>query len=894
MLVRPDTLHEHNFEYDDRGGGNAIDAVCLNETTCPLPKKGSMPVITLTIMAPLHTAYGDGKDPAASLHNLNDFNEETGLKVSADAVCYYRATKNGTTYTEFGEPLTATPTDVGDYVAKITVGPEGNSATASVGYSIARGTPAYATPSDLKGSFADKLSAVSLPTATDGSWNWQNTDETVGLGGEFEAVFTPKDSTHYAPVTVKVPVALADPTTSVTVTLRWIPATPSDVTQVSAQLKDKEGHQIALTLKPDSGWSMTVLNLPKYNENGRIQYTLETQNVTSAARGEFRPTVTVNVGKDDTAIAVSYSNGYTVKFNANGGNSATVPQDMRKLHGEALTLPTEKPTHASTRTVNTISFDANGGQCETRSLSSNMYYTYSFREWNTKANGTGAKYAPGGSYNEDAEATLYARWSLGISITPITLPTPTREGYTFKGWATTKGAVSGVTGTYTPSYSHTLYAVWQINKYTISFDTAGGSSVAPITQDYGTAIRRPADPTREGHSFAGWSETIPWTMPAKDMEVTAKWTVNQYSVRYDANGGTGTMTDVQGPYDYGTEVTALENGFTAPANRSFGGWNTEADGTGTPVAAGDPFTLTGDTTLYAQWNKRKPACFTSLNLADGFDLRFYVSGMDDYEGLTISWTGKDGQLKDSRPVNSVDPVTSGSITAYGFVLESFTAREMTQSAHVTITDADGEILTEVDCSVKSYCDQALKTGSATLKALSQAVLDYGTYTQRYFKYNMDKLPNPEADGADLPAVPAAFDYTVQGSSKGVKGTNITLALSDRTALNFYFTLESESYTAASYTVTVKNAAGAAVQPNINVVNTHGVRALQVMITGISAKDLGKMWDVTLRSVEDGSEIVFHGSPRSYAYRSQDDAELGNTVKGLYNYYLKADEFFRSR
>ena len=62
-----------------------------------------------------------------------------------------------------------------------------------------------------------------------------------------------------------------------------------------------------------------------------------------------------------------------------------------------------------------------------------------------------------------------------------------------------------------------------LNQYTITFDTAGGSPIAPITQDYGTAIVAPAVPERDGYFFAGWDKEIPVTMPAENITITAKW-----------------------------------------------------------------------------------------------------------------------------------------------------------------------------------------------------------------------------------------------------------------------------------------------------------------------------------------------------------------------------------
>ena len=101
----------------------------------------------------------------------------------------------------------------------------------------------------------------------------------------------------------------------------------------------------------------------------------------------------------------------------------------------------------------------------------------------------------------------------------------TRTGHTQVGWATVDGGekVYGLDAVYTQNEALTLYPVWNTNKYTITFDTAGGSEIAPITQDYGTNITAPADPTREGYTFIGWDTEIPTTMPAENMTITARW-----------------------------------------------------------------------------------------------------------------------------------------------------------------------------------------------------------------------------------------------------------------------------------------------------------------------------------------------------------------------------------
>ena len=140
-----------------------------------------------------------------------------------------------------------------------------------------------------------------------------------------------------------------------------------------------------------------------------------------------------------------------------------------------------------------------------------------------------------------------------------TLPTDvTRTGYTFKGWYDNENLIgSPVTAIGdTETGNKEYWAKWEINQYTITFDTVGGSTVASITQDYGTAIAAPADPTREGYTFIGWDKEIPSTMPAENMIITAKWKVNQYTITFDSNGGSEIAPITQ---DYGTAITAPAN-----------------------------------------------------------------------------------------------------------------------------------------------------------------------------------------------------------------------------------------------------------------------------------------------------------------------------------------------
>ena len=197
------------------------------------------------------------------------------------------------------------------------------------------------------------------------------------------------------------------------------------------------------------------------------------------------------------------------------------------------------------------------------------------------------------TYDKDVSITLYAQWAEAPSRmvyfntcggtmtgsvevlhklnTPIAKPdNPTKPGHTFNGWYTDSALTQAwnfddwVTG------ELKLYAGWTVNQYTITFDTNGGSEIAPITQDYGTEITAPDNPTRKGYTFKGWDKEIPETMPAENITVKAQWEINQYTIAFDTNGGSEIAPITQ---DYGTAITAPDN----PTRKgyTFKGWDKE-------------------------------------------------------------------------------------------------------------------------------------------------------------------------------------------------------------------------------------------------------------------------------------------------------------------------------
>ena len=196
----------------------------------------------------------------------------------------------------------------------------------------------------------------------------------------------------------------------------------------------------------------------------------------------------------------------------------------------------------------TVTFDPNGGtltgaatceekqnECIQRPYEEPVREGHNFRGWYTDA-----ACKPEQKWDFDdpipGNMTLYAGWDILSYVirvkfangepdsiidqnydTPVTVPDdPTREGYTFIGWDTPFPKKM-------PAKIMEITALWQINRYKITFDTDGGSEIDFIEQDYGTAITAPADPTREGYTFIGWDKVIPKTMPAENMTITAQW-----------------------------------------------------------------------------------------------------------------------------------------------------------------------------------------------------------------------------------------------------------------------------------------------------------------------------------------------------------------------------------
>jgi|GEM_PF-619914 len=173
--------------------------------------------------------------------------------------------------------------------------------------------------------------------------------------------------------------------------------------------------------------------------------------------------------------------------------------------------------------------------------------------------------------------------------TALTLNAFTRTGYSFSGWNTAangSGTPYANGATYSFAADINLYAQWTINQYTITFDSNGGSAVAPITQNYGTAVPAPADPTRAGYTFAGWLPSVPATMPAFNTTCVAQWTAGTANVNITVTLQGGSRPDegwvvpltvkfftpgsdvLTAPPSYTFNLTTTKSGSTAIATAS--------------------------------------------------------------------------------------------------------------------------------------------------------------------------------------------------------------------------------------------------------------------------------------------------------------------------------------
>ena len=333
--------------------------------------------------------------------------------------------------------------------------------------------------------------------------------------------------------------AADDTVTSITLTAQWTLHLYTVTLDANGGTFDASGSTVAQdTMQVTYGGNFEQMPIPRYKGYFFRGWYDEQWGGRQYGDEDGRGTYTYDKTEDCTLYALwEEAPLCTVTFNPNGG-TLTGAETCQEKQNERIQRPYEEPIREG----------------------------YYFRGWYKDADCTQMwdfdDPIPG-------NMTLYAGWDILSYVirvrlengeqdiiinqnygTPVTVPDdPTREGYTFIGWDIPFPAKM-------PAKITTITALWTINQYTITFDTAGGSEIDSIEQDYDTAITAPDAPTKEGYTFIGWDTTVPKKMPAKDMTVKARWQINRYKITFDTDGGSEIDPIEQ---DYDTAITAPDN-----------------------------------------------------------------------------------------------------------------------------------------------------------------------------------------------------------------------------------------------------------------------------------------------------------------------------------------------
>ena len=389
---------------------------------------------------------------------------------------------------------------------------------------------------------------------------------------------------------------------------------------------------------------------------------------------------------------------YFMWLDGNGNSyepGGSVPADVTEL-----TAQWTAPTYAVTLNTNGGTINSGNvtgytyGVGATLPAADDMTYTgHTFKGWYDNENLTGSPVtAIGGA--ETGNKEYWAKWEInqytitfdtngGSEIAPITQDygteitapdNPTRKGYTFKGWDKEIPETM-------PAENITVKAQWEINQYTITFDTNGGSEIAPITQDYGTEITAPDNPTRKGYTFKGWDKEIPETMPAENITVKAQWEINQYTITFDTNGGSEIAPITQ---DYGTEITAPDN----PTRKgyTFKGWDKEI-----------PETMPAENiTVKAQWEINQYTITFDTNGGSEIapitqDYGTEITAPDNPTRKGYTFKGWDKEIPETMPAENITVKAQWEINQYTITFDTNGGSEIapiTQDYGTEITAPD--------------------------------------------------------------------------------------------------------------------------------------------------------------------------------------------------------------
>ena len=543
-----------------------------------------------------------------------------------------------------------------------------------------------------------------------------------------------------------------------------------------------------------AGWVPAIPEtVPAENMSFKAQWTINQYTLTfDADNGTEATVITQDFGTKFETPAAPTKTGYTF-----AGWDSEVPE----------TIPAENKSFKALWTINqyTFSFDADGGS-DVAAITQNYGTKIETPAAPTKTGYTFAGWVPAIPETVPAENMSFkAQWTInqytltfdadnGTEATVITQDfgtkfetpaAPTKTGYTFAGWD------SEVPETI-PAENKSFKALWTINQYTFSFDADGGSDVAAITQNYGTKIEPPAAPTKPGYTFAGWVPAIPETVPAENMNFKAQWTINQYSLTFDAGNGTEATVITQ---DYGTK-------FDTPADPTregytFAGWDMDI-----------PETIPAEN-----------MSFTAKWIANQYTLTFDSDGGSDVAAITqdygtkiktpaaptktgYTFAGWDNEIPETMPAESMSFKAQWTINQYSLTFDAGNGTEAT----VITQDYGTKFDTPADPTREGYTfagwdmdiPETIPAEDMSFTALWSVnsyklvyILDGEVYAEYDVEYGSEITPenDPEKTGytfdgwTEIPETMPAHDVEIYGSFSVV--TAIRTILADEKAVDVY-------------------------------------------------------------------------------------------------------------
>ncbi|PAD30381.1 hypothetical protein CHH60_16460 [Paenibacillus sp. 7523-1] len=388
------------------------------------------------------------------------------------------------------------------------------------------------------------------------------------------------------------------------------------------------------------------------------------------------------VTTDLTLYAKWTINSYTVNFDSNGG---TAVDDQSVPYSELATAPTD-PTKAGHTFAGWFT-------------DSGLSQAFDFD--NTPVTG---------------DLTLYAKWSInsytinfnsngGTAVDNQSVPyselaaapdAPAKDGHTFAGWFTDSGLSQAFDFNNTVvTKDITLYAKWSINSYTVNFDSNGGTAVDDQSIQYNELVAAPDDPTKDGHTFAGWftdsslSQAFDFdnTPVTGDITLYAKWTADKYTISFDTLGGS-TVDDVL--IEHGNKLTAPAS--PSRSGYTFSGWYVDPE-LKTPFDF-DQTEMIADLTLYAKWNV----------------IPSPPSGGNGNNGGGSGSQNSNGSSSNSSSPNSANSSTNGRLT-----LAAGQAGQVSLGNGITLTIPAGAMNQELKITIDQVKDSSdLLTNQAQL------------------------------------------------------------------------------------------------------------------------------------------------------------------------------------